>query len=184
MVAKSAHQSGSSMPAMVSSSKKQSQKTFFSTRLLYYPVFFSTVKSQQHRLTLRLLPQEFAVCQLGADAAVPQWAEHSHLSLHEKVGHPRFWTVTRTADELSVVCESKYVPSSVKSERNWRCFKLEGPFPFAMTGVLAAVLAPLAEARVSIFAMSTYDTDYVMVKEKAVGKAVRALKAAGHQIAK
>ena len=90
------------------------------------------------------------------------------------------FSITRTADELSVVCESKYVPGSVKSEKGWRCFKLEGPFPFTMTGVLASVLEPLAKARVSIFAVSTYDTDYVMVKEKQLGKAEKALRAAGH----
>jgi uncharacterized protein len=129
------------------------------------------VKSQQHRLTLRVLPQEFAVCRSGADAAVPQWASRGPV-----------FSITRTADELSVVCESKYVPSSAKSERGWRCFKLEGPFPFAMTGVLASVLDPLAEARVSIFALSTYDTDYVMVKEKALAKAMKALRTAGHHI--
>src|SRR3954467_6975853 len=171
MVAKSAHQSGSSIPAIVSSTKKQSQKTFFSTRLLYYPVFFPIVESQQHRLTLLVLLQEFAVCRLSGGAAVPQWA-----------GRGAVFSVTRTGDELSIVCESKYVPSRAKSERGWRCFKLEGPFPFAMTGVLASVLGPLANAGVSIFAISTYDTDYVMVKEKARAKAIKALHAAGHSL--
>jgi len=157
------------MPAMVSSTKKQSQKTFFSTRLLYSLYSFSIVKSQQHRLTLRVLPQEFAVCRLAADARLPQWAGRGAVS-----------SVTRTDDELSIVCESRYVPRSVKSERGWRCCKLEGPFPFAMTGVLASVLGPLANAGVSVFAMSTYDTDYVMVKDKAVAKAMRVLRRAGH----
>jgi hypothetical protein len=128
------------------------------------------VKSQQ-QLTLQLLPQEFAVCRLAADAAVPQWASRGLV-----------FSITRTADELSIVCEGKFVPSSVKSEKGWRCFKLQGPFAFAMTGVLASVLEPLAEARVSIFAVSTYDTDYVMLKEKCLAKAVRALRAAGHVV--
>jgi hypothetical protein len=69
----------------------------------------------------------------------------------------------------------------VRTESGFRCFELQGPFPFAMTGVLAAVLGPLARARVSIFAISTYDTDYVMVKEKQLAKAVKALRAAGHE---
>jgi len=70
----------------------------------------------------------------------------------------------------------------VKSEKGWRCFRLEGPFPFAMTGVLASVLEPLAAAKVSIFAVSTYDTDYVMVKEKQLAKAVKVLRVAGHEV--
>ena len=133
-------------------------------------MLFGSVKSQPHRLTLQLLPQEFAVCRLERDAAVPQWATRG------------FFCVTRTLDELSIVCESKYVPSNVKSEKGWRCFKLEGPFPFEMTGVLESVLGPLAEAKVSIFAVSTYDTDYVMVKARALAKAVKALRAAGHSV--
>jgi uncharacterized protein len=128
------------------------------------------VKSQ-HNLKLKLLPQQFAVCRLAADAAVPQWAARG-----------RIFSVTRTADELSIVCESKVVPSKVKSEKGWRCLQLQGPFPFEMTGVLASVLEPLARAGVSIFAVSTYDTDYVMVKGKQLPKATRALRAADHQV--
>jgi hypothetical protein len=127
------------------------------------------MKAAAHELRMRLLPQRFSVCRLAAKATVPQWATRG-----------RVFSVTRTADELSIVCESKYVPGSVKSEKGWRCFKLEGPFPFAMTGVLASVLEPLAKARVSIFAVSTYDTDYVMVKERSLAKAVRVLRAVGH----
>jgi len=125
----------------------------------------------QHQLTLQLLPQKFSVCRLGPDSAVPQWALRG-------VVH----SVTRTADELSIVCETKYVPSRVKSEAGFRCFKLQGPFPFEVTGVLASVLEPLAKAGVSIFAISTYDTDYVMVKEKALAKAINGLSMAGHKI--
>jgi hypothetical protein len=132
-------------------------------------MLFGSVKSQPHQLTLQLLPQEFAVCRLAADAAVPQWATRGSV-----------FSITRTGDELSIVCESKYVPSILKSEREWRCFRLAGPFPFVMTGVLASVLEPLADAKVSIFAISTYDTDYVMVKEKALATAAKGLRAAGH----
>ena len=125
----------------------------------------------QHQLTLHLLPQKFSVCRLAPDSAVPQWALRG-------VVH----SVTRTADELSIVGESKYVPSSVQAEKGFRCFKLEGPFPFAMTGVLASVIGPLAKAGVSIFAISTYDTDFVMVKEKSLNKALKVLCAAGHKV--
>lgn len=117
------------------------------------------------------MPQEFAVCRLAADAAVPQWAPRSAL-----------FCVMRTSDELSVMCESKHVPSSVKCERGWSCLKLKGPFSFATTGVLASVVAPLAKADVSIFAVSTYETDYVLVKEKQMAQAVLVLRAAGHTV--
>jgi hypothetical protein len=129
------------------------------------------MKSQSHQLTLRLLPQKFAVCRLAADSSIPQWAQRGAV-----------FSLTRTTDELSIVCEGKYVPGSVKAEKEWRCFKLQGPFPFEMTGVLASVLQPLAEAGVSIFAISTYDTDYVMVKEPSLTKAAKVLTAAGHQV--
>jgi len=155
---------------MVSSARKQSQKIFFSTRILY-SLYASALMTTKRQLTLELLLRQFSVCRLAADAAIPHWATRGLLS-----------SITRTEDELSVMCESKYVPSGVKSERGFRCFKLVGPFPFAMTGVLASVLQPLAAARVSIFAVSTYDTDYVMVREKSLPKAIRVLRAAGHQV--
>ena len=126
---------------------------------------------KSHRLKLRLMPQKFSVCKLRAGAATPQWAHRGE-----------FYSITRTASEVSVVCESKAVPSSVRTEKGFRCFELEGPFPFVVTGVLASVLEPLAHARVSIFAISTYDTDYVMVKEKQLAKAVKALREAEHLV--
>ena len=126
---------------------------------------------KSHHLKLRLMPQKFSVCQLRADAAIPRWARKGE-----------FLSITRTGNELSIVCESRLVPASVKAEKGFRCFELQGPFPFAMTGVLASVLEPLARARVSIFAVSTYDTDYVMVKERQLAKSVKALRAAGHQV--
>ena len=113
---------------------------------------------------------EFAVCQLPADIHLPQWALADS-----------FFNITRTAEELSIVCLANQVPQDVKCERGWACFKLEGPFPFALTGVLASFLQPLAEAKISIFALSTFDTDYVLVKQQAAEAAIAALRAAGHQ---
>ena len=129
------------------------------------------MRSENHRLTLRLLPQEFSVCRLSADARLPRWAERGQVH-----------SITRTANELSIVCESRFVPGRIRSEKGFRCFEVEGPIPFAMTGVLASLLEPLARARVSIFALSTYDTDSVMVKEKQLAKAVKVLRAAGHTV--
>ncbi|MBI5715962.1 MAG: ACT domain-containing protein, partial [Chloroflexi bacterium] len=91
------------------------------------------------------------------------------------------FTVTRTTDELSITCPEADVPRDVaKCERGWRAFKLHGPFDFGLTGILASVLNPLAEAGVGIFALSTFDTDYVLVKEENVEKAIEALRKFGH----
>ena len=93
-----------------------------------------------------------------------------------------FLSITRTEDELSVVCPEEAVPEDEHSEGGWRVLRLEGPFEFSEVGVLASVVGPLAEADVSVFAVSTYDTDYVLVKAKQLEAAVSALRARGHEI--
>ena len=124
-------------------------------------------------LALVLLPDRLAVCRLSPADAVPDWyADAGPLA-----------AVTRTDDELSVVCAQEAVPDGVQAERGWRVLKLEGPFAFTLTGVLAAVLVPLADAGVPIFALSTFDTDYVLVPGARADDAVAALRAAGHDVA-
>ena len=91
------------------------------------------------------------------------------------------FSVTRSADELSIVCAAHQVPAEVKHEAGWSCFKLEGPFPFTMTGVLSGFLRPLAEAGIPILAISTFDTDSVLVKDATLDVATRALQSAGHR---
>ena len=112
------------------------------------------------------------VCRWAPDTEIPQWA----------LSGGGFVSVTRTADELSLVCGERAVPQGIQCEPGWRIFKIDGPLDFALTGILASVAQPLAEAGVSIFAISTYYTDYVMVKEQDVEKAAHALEAAGHQV--
>lgn len=113
------------------------------------------------------------MCRLGATAALPPWfADAGPLA-----------GVTRTADELSVVCAEDAVPAGVQAERGWRALKAHGPFAFTLTGVLAAILSPLAAAGVPIFALSTYDTDYVLVPGDRADDAVAALRDAGHHVA-
>lgn len=121
-----------------------------------------------HRLTL--LPGTFAVCRLEPDAPVPAWAAGS------------FSSVTRTTDELSIVCDQAVIPDGVRCERDWRCLKLAGPIPFTTVGVLASLVSPLADAGISVFAISTFDTDYVLVKAEHFEKAVVALRLAGHEV--
>jgi len=123
----------------------------------------------QYKLKYRGLPGQFAVCQLPAGTQIPDWAQSGG-----------FFSVTRTAEELSIVCEDSSVPDGIRAERNWVAMKLAGPFPFALTGVLASFLQPLAEQSISIFAVSTFDTDYVLIKRGDLETASRALAEAGH----
>jgi hypothetical protein len=122
-------------------------------------------------LTLSLLPDTLAVCRLSADAAVPVWAW---------TGEPA--SVTRTRDELSVVCRADAVPEGVRRESGWRCLMVEGPLDFALTGILAAITAPLAEAGIPLFAVSTFDTDYLLVKADQFRRAMDVLRGAGHRV--
>ncbi len=122
-------------------------------------------------LTLTILPETLAVCRLDPGDAVPAWAW---------AGEPA--CVARTRDELSVVCRADAVPEGVRSEGGWRCLRAEGPFDFALTGILSAILAPLAAAGIAIFAFSTYDTDYIMLKAENLPRAAEALRAAGHRV--
>jgi hypothetical protein len=93
-----------------------------------------------------------------------------------------FTSITRTPEELSIVCPAENVPPELKPEVLWTCFQLEGPFPFTATGILASFIGPLAENGVPIFAISTYDTDYVLIREDFAGIALSALQLAGHQL--
>ena len=93
-----------------------------------------------------------------------------------------FVSVTRTSDELSVVCPAAAVPSGTKCDNGWRAFQVAGPLDFSLTGILLSVAEPLAAAGVSIFAVSTYDTDYVLVKADLLEKAMQSLSAAGHTV--
>lgn len=122
----------------------------------------------QHPLTLTLLPDTFAVCRLAPTAPIPAWADAGH-----------FTAITRTPDELSIVCRQDHVPDDITAERDWRCLKVAGPLDFALTGILAALAAPLAHAGISIFALSTYATDYLLVKETSIAQAVTVLRDAG-----
>jgi hypothetical protein len=122
-------------------------------------------------MKLTILGAPVAVCRLAANAAVPAWARGALMS------------ITRTTDELSIVCDDDAVPHDVQAERGWRALKLEGPIPFEMTGVAAALLKPLAEAHISIFLISTYDTDYLLLKAETFARAVDVLRAAGYDVA-
>jgi len=123
------------------------------------------------QLELTLLPDRFAISRLAADAPIPGWATQG-----------AFFSVTRTGDELSVVCELSGVPVGVQSQPGWRVFKVHGPFVLSEIGVLSALAAPLAAAEISLFAVSTFDTDYLLVASETLLAAVAALERAGHTV--
>ena len=105
-----------------------------------------------HKLNFSVLPGRFAVSRLAAETPIPDWIHSGPC-------------ISRTSDELSVVSLTASVPAEVQSEKDWICLKLLGPFPFQLTGILASFLDPLAEANIPIFAVSTFETDYILVKE-------------------
>jgi uncharacterized protein len=122
-------------------------------------------------LGLTLLSGRYAICRLDPVGGVPAWAMQGEM-----------FSITRTPDELSVVVPQERVPAGVRGDPGWRCFRVDGPMPLASVGVLASLAGPLGQASVSLFAVSTHDTDYILVKEEAAGRARQALGRAGHTV--
>ena len=120
-----------------------------------------------------LVPGQYSLVRLPPDAPVPDWP----------FAPGGFASVTRTADELSVVCLAALVPAGVRSDGGWCCLKVHGPFAFDEVGILSSFAVPLAQAGVGIFAISTFDTDYILVKETQRELAINALASAGHTLA-
>jgi hypothetical protein len=123
------------------------------------------------KLSLSVLPELLAICRLARDEEVD-----------ERLLSGDFCSATRTADELSIVCTESNAPAGAQSEPGWRCLKVHGPFAFTVTGVLASIASPLARAGIGIFVISTFDTDYLLVKQDDLEKAVAALSEAGHRV--
>ncbi len=112
----------------------------------------------------------FVICKLERDTIVPAWATGGTLS-----------SITRSPDELSIICEEAAVPRDAKAERGFHCVQLVGPFDFQAIGILESFLRPLAEAAVPIFAISTYDTDWILIQERHWERALLVLAKAGHE---
>lgn len=108
-------------------------------------------------MRLTLLPETFAVCRLSPEQDVPQWVWQNKATL---------LSVTYTTDELSIVCPQTLPPSGVQYEGSWKAIRIQGPLDFSLTGILVALAAPLAAAHIPIFALSTFDTDYILIKEE------------------
>ena len=120
---------------------------------------------------LSLFAEQFTICHLTPDAAVPEWATRG-----------QFFSITRTSDELSVIAETALVPAGLRTEVSWRVMKVHGPFDFSEVGVLASLVAPLAAADISVFTISTFDTDYLLVQCSQLYEAMAALRNAAHTV--
>lgn len=121
-----------------------------------------------NNLPLQVLPERFAVCRIAADSEIPEWARPGDLL-----------AILRTPEELSIVCAERFVPPEIKSERGWRAIRVQGPLDFSMVGVLVSIAEPLSRINVSIFVLSSYDTDYILVKENQLENSVQALEQSG-----
>lgn len=117
---------------------------------------------------MRIRPQRLAISRLAPDDPVPEWALGTFVS------------VTRTNDELSIICDETAVPDDVQSERGWRTLEVVGPLDFTEVGILVALAGPLAEANISVFVISTYDTDFLLVRETELSLAIEVLEANNH----
>ena len=122
-------------------------------------------------MQLYMLDESYAVVRLEPDAPLPLWAQRGH-----------FRSVTRSDTEMSIVCREEDVPPDASAERGWVCLKVEGPLDFSLTGVVASLVAPLADANIPLFVISTFETDYLLVREHDHHAAVVALAAAGHSV--
>jgi hypothetical protein len=125
------------------------------------------------KLSLVILCDLFAVCRLRADENIPGWALSGS-----------FCSLTRTPEELSTVCPQELVPEEVEAIRGWKCLKVEGKLDFNLVGILSSLTSSLTEAGISVFAISTYDTDYLFVKERDLDRAVAAFRKAGHDVSR
>jgi hypothetical protein len=123
------------------------------------------------KLTFTILRETFAICRLEKDASIPDWVFQGGL-----------FSVTRTNDELSIVCPQINVPKGIVCNQGWSCLKIKGPLDLSSTGIISLVASALEKENISLFSISTYDTDYVMVREKALEKAIFTLTEAGYGI--
>jgi uncharacterized protein len=120
---------------------------------------------------LYALDDLYAVVRLEPDADIPPWARTGH-----------FWSVTRSDSELSVVCPQEQVPPDASAERGWCAFEVAGPLDFSLTGIVASLVTPLADEGIPLFVVSTFETDYLLVREHDLHRSVAALTSAGHSV--
>ena len=116
------------------------------------------------KLNLKLLKGKYSVCRINKDDEIPKW-----------IFNEEFFSITKTEDELSIVCLQDKIKDDVLCERNWKVLKIEGPLDFSLIGILSKISTLMANNNISIFAISTYDTDYILIKEESIDKAIELL---------
>ncbi len=119
---------------------------------------------------LELLSGNYVICRIEPNRSIPEWA------------HGEFVSITRTRDELSIVCTDRNVPDDVQRESGWRCLRVAGKLDFSLVGIIATITAILADADISTFIISTFDTDYLLVREVDLDGTTAALLEAGHSV--
>ena len=122
------------------------------------------------KLVLSVLKETFSIHRLAPDASLP-----------EAVSECEFYSLSKTPDELSLVCPEQFAVKSEKSNLDWKCLKVAGPLDFELTGILAGITEVLAKEKLSVFAISTFDTDYILIKKQGLTAAISALERAGYQ---
>lgn len=124
-------------------------------------------------ISIKLLEGKYAVCKLGVTESIPEWCRDNS-----------FVSITRTADELSIVCLQNNVPEGVNAERDWNILKIEGQLDFSLIGIISSISSILAKKEISIFVISTFNTDYILVKEKNIENTIKALLEEEYEIKK
>ena len=115
-------------------------------------------------MNLKIIPGDYSVCKLPSNSTIPMWALESP-----------FFTVSKTDDELSIACESRYIKDQPEAENNFSLIKVIGPLDFNLTGILTSLCTPLSEAKISVFVVSTFDTDYLLIKQEKIEQAQNVL---------
>jgi uncharacterized protein len=128
-------------------------------------------QSTRQKFVIHELHERIAIVRMDPREKVPEWAWTGSLT-----------AVVRTVDELSIVCDQKEVPGHLRCEYDWVALKLEGPMSLSLTGVLASLLGPLSFGSIPVFVVSSFDTDYILVKADDVQRAREILKAQGHDV--
>lgn len=128
-----------------------------------------TISTELHSITLERAPHDYAVSRLDAAAPIPAWADGAG-----------FVTISRSQNELSIVCEAARVPAGTVSEGGWTCLRFVGPFAFGATGIVLSVVRPLSLGGLGVFVVSTYDGDHILIKSGDMPAAVQLLQHAGH----
>ncbi len=124
------------------------------------------------KMTLKLLPERLAIWKIPPGRPIPSFPQNQ----------PGFWSITRTEEEISVVSDAHKVEGETQVQTGWRCFKVSGMLDFSLTGIIACLSVPLAEAGIPIFTISTYDTDHILIRDHQVNHAIKILESAGHKI--